>query len=293
MNAMKTFFGRTECEKCNQSYDSEMASCPSCHTPSRDNAVHGYKDITVIPFFRQIALFLMGWIGFQVIALIVSRIDFRMALINNPTWGETELSEYASSLTHVGPVHFIAYTVLFLALALITWDGWKKNLRSFLAIKNVLTGVVSFVIIFAASMLYSVILSAILNATGGGYEQNGNENAVEAIVVAYPLLSFLIFGIVGPICEELTYRVGLFSFCARFGKIAAYLASVIVFALIHFDFESFGNAEALLIELYNLPSYLIAGIGLSLAYHKGGFSASFIAHAINNMISVALTLGSH
>lgn len=288
---MKRFFGKTNCEQCGGRYDSELPSCPNCGTKSREDAVQGYREMTILPFARQIALFLMGWLGFQVLALVVSQIDFVIAMGNHPSWGEAELIEFDKSIAHVGPVHFITYALLFAILSLIVWDGWKKNLRSFLQIRSVLIGMGIFVGLLAFSMIYSIILNAILAAAGGNYEPNGNENTIQDIVAGFPLVSFLVFGLVGPVCEELTYRVGLFSFFGRFGKVAAYLASALVFALIHFDFGSFGDPSALVVELYNLPSYLAAGILLSVAYHKGGFSASVIAHVLNNVLSVLLTLG--
>ena len=137
----------------------------------------------------------------------------------------------------------------------------------------------------AASILYSVILSAILTATGGSYSSNANQSTLESIIKVYPIMSFVIFGIVGPISEELTYRVGLFSLCSRVNKVFGYIVSLIIFALIHFSWTSIGTKD-FVTELYNLPSYLIAGFGLAFIYDKGGIGASFIAHSLNNIYSV-------
>ena len=83
---------------------------------------------------------------------------------------------------------------------------------------------------------------------------NDNENAIDSITNAYPLLSLLVFGIMGPVVEEFTYRVGLFSFIRRFNRPAAYIITIAIFALIHFNFQSTNIVN----ELINLPSYIVA-----------------------------------
>ncbi len=250
-----------------------------------------FDQFVVLPFWRQILLFVLGWMGFQLIALVVSEIFYLSAANANPSWTEVDLAAYLDSAAYLGPVHFIAYAVLFLSLSLCLWDGWKKVLKSLASWKTYAYGVGAFAALYAFGIVYGVLLQIILQALGMEYSPNANQGTLDLIIRAYPVLSLVIFGLVGPFCEELTYRVGLFSFAGRFGKVASYVGSTLVFALIHFDFGAFGNPEALAIEFYNLPSYLFAGLSLGFAYDKGGFGAGFVAHAINNCLSVFASMG--
>ena len=94
----------------------------------------------------------------------------------------------------------------------------------------------------------------------------------------------MITGIIGPICEEFAYRVGLFNLGMRINRLTAYLFATVVFGLIHMhDFASVN-------EWLNFPSYLIAGGILAFTYDRFGLSASITAHVVNNLYAVILTL---
>ena len=122
---------------------------------------------------------------------------------------------------------------------------------------------------------------------------NTNETGINTITTAFPILSLIVFGILGPLCEEVTYRVGLFSSISQKLKpLWAYLITILIFGLIHFDFTALfsGNVDALIIELSNLPTYLVSGLLLCYFYTKEGFGVSSIAHIFNNLLSLLLTL---
>ncbi|MBQ0009374.1 MAG: CPBP family intramembrane metalloprotease, partial [Firmicutes bacterium] len=141
-----------------------------------------------------------------------------------------------------------------------------------------IAGVVCFVAILFLGNIYSMIL----NVAGVKIVNNDNQQAINVTSQNFTLTSMVIFGILGPICEEITYRVGLFSFLKRISKWLAYPVVVLVFALIHFNF----SASSLTNELLNLPYYLLAGFALTFTYDKFGFAGSTIAHVLNNVISL-------
>ena len=62
-----------------------------------------------------------------------------------------------------------------------------------------------------------------------------------------------------------------------------------IFALIHFDFQ----AENIVNELWALPTYLVSGVILGLAYEHRGPACSMTAHLIYNLFAfiVMLTYG--
>ncbi|MBP5694703.1 MAG: CPBP family intramembrane metalloprotease, partial [Bacilli bacterium] len=104
----------------------------------------------------------------------------------------------------------------------------------------------------------------------------------------YPITCLFIFGLIGPICEEITYRVGLFSLLKRKNRALAYLVTIAVFALIHFNFSN--DPATLLNEIINLPYYMFAAFAFSFAFDKFGFAASATAHISNNLISLFLVV---
>ena len=62
--------------------------------------------------------------------------------------------------------------------------------------------------------------------------------------------------------------------------------TVIVFALIHFDFAAKDMAG----ELWSLPSYLISGIILTIAYEHRGPACSMTAHIAYNTFAFIMIL---
>ena len=118
-----------------------------------------------------------------------------------------------------------------------------------------------------------------------GITSNLNQVTVEEVALNSPFFSFIILGIIGPICEELTYRVGLFGIIRKYNRLASYIASSVIFGLLHFSLVDF-TLSSFINELLNLPSYIISGLILTIAYEKGGFTSCIVAHMFNNILSM-------
>ena len=144
-------------------------------------------------------------------------------------------------------------------------------------------------IIIVATVAYGMLVTnPVYKALGvDSGTTNANQGALNSAILASPIVSCLTLSLVGPFCEELGYRVGLFGLSSRLGKVAGYIITIIVFALIHVSF-SWESATEMVVELVNLPSYLIGGVLLTLAYDKFGFACSFSAHALYNLFSVLM-----
>ena len=112
---------------------------------------------------------------------------------------------------------------------------------------------------------------------------NNNEEGITSITTLFPVLSLLIFGIIGPFVEEITYRVGLFNLLRKWNRVLAYLGTALIFGLIHFDFK----ATDIVTEFINLPSYVVSGLLLCYFYEYAGFEASFLAHVTNNVFAIS------
>ena len=113
-------------------------------------------------------------------------------------------------------------------------------------------------------------------------EVSGNETGVRNVIDLYPVATIFIFGLIGPLCEELTYRVGLFGLLRRVNRVLAYVVTGLVFGLLHFDWM----AKDLINELIFLPTYIVPGVILSVAYDLFDLPCSWTAHAVNNLYAV-------
>lgn len=292
---MKTHFRRSVCSQCHCAYDSVEDKCPHCGAanPEYERGYpfeHHLRDA----FPWQIAYFLLGYAGFQIIGTIVQLIAQNIYLGSHPGATTQEILDYMRLISTNFTITSIAYYVLFglFVLILLLRKKFPAMGKSF---AHWLTYVVGFgggVLLLGISVLYSFVSSAIFSAAGIDPSVNVNESSIRAMAQAYPALSILVFGLIGPFCEEMGYRVGLFGLTSRLGRVAAYLISAFVFGAIHFGWTTLidGTREQIIVEIVNFPSYLIAGFGLCFIYDRFGFGASYIAHATNNLVSVILQI---
>ena len=120
---MHTHFQKQKCPNCNSTYDGEQTNCPQCSRASEDPYTKSFKNFLVVGWPRQVALFLLGWAGFQFIALIVQVIYMLAYKLNNSGATADELSKWLVNPAQQGPMNFIAYGILFGGLALILFKN--------------------------------------------------------------------------------------------------------------------------------------------------------------------------
>lgn len=222
--------------------------------------------------FRLI-LFVVGFLVLDIITVIIQL--FVMAA--NPAFVDEKSDLYITGLTMINSIRYLIIIFVFVVLLFprlkviaLKFKNWKTDL----------IGLGAGFVLIGATILYSFVISQFVEL-----EVNQNEVAAEQMIKSFPILSVLILGILGPISEEITYRYGLFGCLKKKSIILAYILAILVFGIIHFDFT--GNMQT---ELLNLPSYLIAGAILTFVYHKFGFNASIIAHIVNNLYAILVTL---
>ena len=180
-----------------------------------------------------------------------------------------------------GATNFVTYALLFVTLLAVLNVDFKKLKNDFS--KNWIPYVVGFGVgigLIVFSIVYRFIVNLFYQT-----EINENETALRSFISIYPLTSIVFLGIIGPFCEELTYRVGLFGVLKK-PKWLAYVIGTLVFALAHFSFTS----ETIINELINLPVYLVSGFTLCLVYDKLGLAGSLTAHTVNNLYSVSMVI---
>lgn len=278
-------FKKVNCTHCETSYDETFDECPKCH---ERNGLQdpSFKNVTMLKFWKQILLFLGGWLGLKIIALAV-----QLYLYNKmaPLFETEEMfNQYLRSAMFSIDVNAGTYLIALAGLLFVVFEELPKLIKSFKGWKPYVAGLLCFLAILAFDYLYGYIIYI----SGIKIGSNTNQTGLNSIVLNYPVISLIVLGFVGPICEELTYRVGLFSFLKRINKWLPYLVTIIFFALIHFEFSSLfnGNTDLLINELLNIPYYAFAAFAFTFVYDKFGFAGSLTAHIINNVFSVVSTV---
>lgn len=259
-----------KCPNCGTYYEPTLEKCPHCY---KHNELYLNREIsTSIAYlhpFAQLGLFLAGFsfVGMLLIQLTIFYII-----------DSFDLSEgVVDAIINTG-----TYLILLLTLASIVFftrrkyffSKYKRGIDYIYGIGYAVT------LILMGSLIGNFI--SIFHETS----DNINQTAAVSYSHNYPILAFFILGIVGPVCEELTYRVGLYSFLRRINKYLAIGVSAVIFALIHFSFKQ----DAIINELWSLPSYLVSGVILALAYEHRGPACSMVAHILYNIFAFILIL---
>ena len=232
----------------------------------------------MIPALKQLIIFLTGWLGFQVIATLVQIFLVNIFSITTGNAPEVVIQQALVKML----INSLAYGILFIVLLFVAFSDIFKQLKSFKQWQSYLAGAICLLSIYAFNFIYGNIVALIPVPV----TDNVNESAVVNLQSLYPVLSLIVFGFVAPICEELTYRVGLFSLLKRKSRVLAYVVTILVFAFIHSNFTitNFVN------ELLNLPYYAFAAFAFSFVYEHYGFAGSVIPHILNNTISCVITM---
>ena len=262
-------FKKQKCVSCDTYYDPTLEQCPECHKNNPNYTNRGIsKDIVYLHPAAQVGLFL---VGFAYIGMLISEIIFTICFRSL----ENEIYRKTIILT-------ATYLMMFAGLLTIVFTTRRKVFfKKFTRPTDYIYGLAYAITIVCVSGVVSSIVSLIHPVA-----DNNNQEAAIQIAKNYPIIALFILGTVGPLCEELTYRVGLYSFLRRIHKWVAIPVTVIIFALIHFDFTS----SDMVTELLSLPSYIAAGAVLTIAYEHRGPACSMTAHMIYNTFAFILML---
>ena len=263
-------FRNKKCPNCNTYHDPTLEKCPECH---KNNELYLNREINdKIVFMHpiaQIGLFLAGFLyaGMLIAELTIGNI--------------VSLLPANDSLKYTLLLLFVYLMMLGGLLAIILTTRRKVFFNKYKRGIDYVYGIGYALTIVIASLIVGSIIAIFHTPT-----DNNNQKAAIEVTNNYPLIAFFLLSFIGPICEELTYRVGLYSFFRRINKYLAFAVTVIVFAFIHFDF----SATDIVNELWSLPSYLISGFILTLAYEHRGPACSMTAHVLYNVFAFLLML---
>lgn len=283
------YFSKIKCSCCGAQYDELSRECPTCHHKNIFIEKGTFKNCKAIflPPFSQLFLFLFGFLGFQLIGgIITAIIEVKLKSILH---GNEQLAlEYLKLPKTNMIITFSTYIILFTIFILFLLKFINLIAESFLFIKILLIGIGFGILAIFLSSAYSIIASLFFK----DLPNNQNQSILESIISIYPFSSVILFGLIGPFCEEITYRLGLYSLLRRINKIIAYIITILIFSLIHFDWNCLFpyDKTKFLIELINLPSYFIGAFLLCYCYEKFSLGCSTYAHMTNNFVSVILII---
>ena len=224
-------------------------------------------------YIYRLIVFLIGFVGIFFVGLLVEIVVY----LFNPDILDSNAPNYIQGLATVNSVQ---YLILLGAFIFFLWPRLFTLIERFKHWKHVIIGVACGALVIGVTILYNFVINQFIEL-----EVNGNEVAAEQMIKQYPGISLFILGFVGPICEELTYRFGLFGLLKKKNRILAYIVSSLVFGIIHFDFTG-----DLIVELLNLPTYILCGLIFGTTYDFFGFEGSLTAHITNNVYAVIMTV---
>jgi membrane protease YdiL (CAAX protease family) len=281
-------FKRIECQNCHTNYDEYAENCPSCGQENGSYPLNKKKfSLTFLNPIKQAFVFLLGWGGLKIISLLISLIVNQIAA-GLYSYESEAYYEFLSSNKVSMLLNFLSYATIFVAMLALLWNDIFIVLKKFKKIRPLIYGIGFGFLLVVVNAAYFMILKLCGVSTG----DNGNESAISSMMLSYPFTSFLAFCLLGPIVEEFTYRLGLFSFVRRINRYLAYILTALIFGIIHFSFSAFTNPDSsvLINELLNLPSYIFAGLLLCYYYEKEGIACSIYAHVTNNLFSFIITI---
>lgn len=261
-------FKKKICPKCESQHDEMLDYCPYCKEKNEGITEFRKKSkITFLPFYDQLILFAVGFIGFLLMNILFSLIFDKVYIADN--------------IKGLMLIDSLSYVSVFTGLIILIFPFKKGILDRFKSYWPYLIALLGCVALIGGNIILNLIIDSIHPTHTGG-----NQSAAEQLIHAYPVIAIIVLGIIGPICEEIGYRLGLFSFLRRVHPALAYIGASLIFAFIHFDFSNPDLINELLLSI----TYFWAGLCFSLTYDVGGIGASIIAHIVNNLFSIILIM---
>lgn len=257
--------------------------------PNNNRLLHDFPTSLLnfrIPPITKLIFFFTGWLGLNLIALFLSLIMQLTPYFDTETGN---ISPFGSSV-----YQFLVYLILACIFLGIIFFSKRKYYKDFWEDlkggKHYIFVLYGFLGILLVNIVFNFIFSFV-----PFYGQNANQDTIEGMMGASPVLAFFMIVILGPFCEEMTYRLGLCDSLSKKSRWKGIILSAIFFGLIHFSIPlvinaivepTQGNIELMAIEFMNLPTYILSGIVLAFVYAKSGkISSSLGAHILVNLYS--------
>jgi uncharacterized protein len=224
---------------------------------------------------NRLNIFLTGWVGLVSFGLIFSII---FSFVASLRLTESNYILYINSSIFLTYINFSTYFLIFSIILILIKDQWFLLFKTFFDANHLIKGLsYGFLVLFV-----NILIGLFYDLLKLQPTDNNNQALITNLVLETPVLSFITFVFLGPIVEEFTYRLGLFTLVHQRNKYLSYVITVLLFGFIHFDFTS----ADLLNELLNMPFYLTAGLMFCFIFVKENFAVVTYAHITNNLISI-------
>lgn len=150
---------------------------------------------------------------------------------------------------------------------------------------------VTFLVVVAAKVVMQSLVTPLLSQLAGfGPVASANTQSAADSLRANPALAVL-FVVLGPLGEELSYRYGLFRLISRFNVVAAHVVTALVFGLQH---VVVGWLDGSVEQLILLPGYAVTSLIWTIAYRRtGNLMVCFGSHLLGNALGVGALLWMH
>lgn len=178
-------------------------------------------------------------------------------------------------------LRFFSQTTLMICLILLYRKDFSNDFKKFT--KNfweIGDKVISYWTIGLIIMGLSNILIGIFTPV----KQAANEEGVQVIIKTIPFLSFILIGIIGPICEELVFRKAFKEVFKN--RIVFILTSGLVFGSMHVIF----HISSLYDYLYLIPYCSLGMAFAAICYDTDNIWSSIFAHVMHNSILTIVSI---
>lgn len=174
-------------------------------------------------------------------------------------------------------IEFGTYATLLIAFICVCIRYRKYFVNELKQPYKYICGIICGIGIIIAEIIVSTLMAILFPS-----DINSNQEIINTLMNDYPTLMVIITVFMGPICEELTYRVGLYGLLREKNETLGFILSGFIFAFVHLSFIG----TDIVAELSAFPVYLTISYLFNLTYKKFGFSGSLLAHMLINTISI-------
>ncbi|MCQ2796525.1 MAG: CPBP family intramembrane metalloprotease [Bacilli bacterium] len=277
-NKFATFFEKhfvkkkRDCTNCGKSVDAYVKRCPHCYERMGDGILPPrFQNMIFLTDYKLLLIFLVGTVG---------SILFRLLFIQGLSYVSMD-NDLLVALENL----ISSILVLSVFACILSYDI-KDVLNSFKKTVYHLRPLVAALIGLAVITAFSYAYQAIFNGCGYPIADSDNQTALVKMCKNWPALTFFFVVLLAPLTEEITYRLGLFTLLRKRNRYLAYVVTILIFALGHFNF----TAKDIVNEFINLPLYVVPAFVLTALYEYEGVSSSVYAHVLNNLISFIIIL---
>lgn len=211
-------------------------------------------------------------------ASLIGSAAIKFVILNfSVTLDEVTINAYLNAIVDLGMLVIVWWILKDTMIQ--QWHDFKKDIKG-----NLIYGC-----LIGTGLLYALgIVGALITLFLGGESSSENQALIETIASAHPLIMSVSAVLFAPVLEEMIFRCVVFGWVYEISPKLAHLVSGFVFGFVHVMMSVLSGNIAEWIQIF---SYFFMGIALSYLYEKkNNIYVPICAHAVNNLISMLLTI---